>query len=417
MKVKEVNTTTKPKSYQEKILSEKTGIIISVLALSVLLISILIFIYYGSWNISNILDEAKVGHFGNFIGGLVGTLVAFAGIVLYYVALTEQRKDIKINQDALQLQNTALNEQIREFQLQKDELISTRKVYEKQSRTMQNQQFDSNYFSLLNVYIKIKNINNPDPNAEDFFQSFYNELYATVTLTEDEYSITTINKISIDAYTTLYLKYRGKLSTYFKTIYRLMKYIDDCDHLKDDEKELYSKILRAQISDNELLVLYYNYHSIYGSKAQSLILKYKLLKHTQRLSKIEFNKRFTLSDQNKKNILILFVDWIIELLSNNIKKAKEFETEGPIELQEIFNEYEFVVGLIIDVSYNLTITIKNEQVANLPFEIDLFAEFINFLLLDYFFLERYKKIDQDNLKFNKNLTASTITLIYNIENC
>ena len=43
-----------------------------------------------------ILDEAKVAQFGDFVGGVVGTLLAFVAAILYYVALKEQRKDIAI---------------------------------------------------------------------------------------------------------------------------------------------------------------------------------------------------------------------------------------------------------------------------------------------------------------------------------
>jgi hypothetical protein len=84
---------------------------------------------FGSWNFSQTLDESKIGQFGDFIGGVIGTILAFVAAVLYYVALKEQRKDIAINQEAAKLQNEALKKQIEEFEKQKEELELTRKVY------------------------------------------------------------------------------------------------------------------------------------------------------------------------------------------------------------------------------------------------------------------------------------------------
>lgn len=84
----------------------------------------------------------KVGQFGDFVGGVVGTLFSLTGVILFYVALKEQRKDFKTNAEILRLQK-------KELQLQRKELIETRKVFEKQSLLMQEQKNDTRFFSLL----------------------------------------------------------------------------------------------------------------------------------------------------------------------------------------------------------------------------------------------------------------------------
>jgi uncharacterized protein YoxC len=160
------------KPINEILLTERTGVILSFISLLVIAIGIFVFIFYGSWQKTNTLDESKMGQLGDFIGGISGTLVALVGVVLYYVALREQRKEIKINQEALNLQITALNHQVDEFKAQKEELISTRKIYEQQTKTMRNQQFDSNFYSLLNVYLSIKNNLNKGQVNDDFFTRF-----------------------------------------------------------------------------------------------------------------------------------------------------------------------------------------------------------------------------------------------------
>ena len=382
--------------FHKKFLSEKTGIIFTGIALIVMFLAILIFLIFGNWNFSKVLDESKVGQFGEFIGGVVGSLVALAGIVLYYVALTEQRKDIKINQNAFNLQTQALNLQIREFKAQKEELISTRKIYEQQSKTMKNQQFDSNFYSLLNVYTNIKNIlNNSIPN-NDYFLSLYNEISKEVIITNVD-NIFDTNKKAIECYTNYYINNRGKLSTYFKTIYRLIKFVDNCEHLKEDEKIVYSKIIRSQISDSELLVLCYDYQSIFGIKARPLVLKYKLLKHIQRLSKIEFEKHFNFETELKRNKIVLFIDKLIDLINNNIEKAKDIEIINPITNEYTFDDFGLIIGIYIDVSLELNIIAKN-KVSKLPFSEDVFSNFIELVLNDYYYFEKYRLPDIDGIE-------------------
>lgn len=137
----------------QNILNEKVGLLISLIGILLIILGLYLFLIHGNWEKSSVLDESKIGQFGDFIGGVVGTLFALAGVILYYAALVDQRKDFKTNQDALNLQVKALNQQIVEFQEQRKELEITRQIYEQQNRTMKIQQFESNFYSYLNVYI------------------------------------------------------------------------------------------------------------------------------------------------------------------------------------------------------------------------------------------------------------------------
>ncbi len=410
------NTQTIPKNFTEKIFSERTGLILTFIALFIMLLGIYVFAKYGSWDKTNILDESKMGEFGDFIGGIVGTLVALVGIILYYVALTEQRKVIKINQDTLNLQISALNNQIIEFKEQREELISTRRIYEQQTKTMKNQQFDSNFYSLLDVYISIKNnLNKLDYNSLDYFQTLYDELESSV-VKENSDTFFSSNRKAIEQYTNIYLKNRGNLSSYFKTIYRLIKFIDECDHLKEDEKIFYSKIVRSQISDSELLMLYYNYHSIYGVKAQPLILKYRILKHIQRLSKIEFIKHFNFIDENNKNRIVLFVERLIDLINNNFAKANDIESTNPIIVQEEYSDYKVIIGIDIDVSFELRIICREENLSDLPFIESDFSEFINLVLNDFYYFEKFERTDLNTINKSIIKENGNVTFKYTREN-
>ena len=101
-----------------------------------LIATIVLFIFYSEWTWSNIIDEEKLGQFGDFTGGLIGTLLAFTASLLYFIALKEQQKDVRTNQKSL-------DSQIEEFRNQVSELQESRRVSEKQLDAMSLQQFEN----------------------------------------------------------------------------------------------------------------------------------------------------------------------------------------------------------------------------------------------------------------------------------
>ncbi|MGM9478843.1 hypothetical protein ACS5PU_20635 [Pedobacter sp. GSP4] len=83
-------------------------------------------------------DTSLLGNLGSFLSGTVGATWSLASVILFYLALKEQRKDIKINQDALNLQIK--------------ELEDTRMVYVDQSNTFKTQGFENTFFQLLQLH-------------------------------------------------------------------------------------------------------------------------------------------------------------------------------------------------------------------------------------------------------------------------
>ena len=110
------------KNWIDKWFNEKTSLVLVGIGLFFVGLALLLFFWKEDLSISQSIDAGKVGQFGDFIGGLVGSLWALAGVILFYVALTEQRKDFATNREVFQNQVEALNQQIREFELQRREL-------------------------------------------------------------------------------------------------------------------------------------------------------------------------------------------------------------------------------------------------------------------------------------------------------
>jgi hypothetical protein len=393
----------------DKFFSEKSVSIILIVSAFFFTISIFVFLYFGNWQFSKYLSEEKIGQFGDFVGGVIGSILALVGIILYYIALREQRKDIKINQEALRLQIKALEQQITEFKEQKEELKESRKVYEKQSKTMEIQQFESNFYSFFNIYLKIKNdlISYCTTKVKDFFKEKYNILKEKCSMENENHF--NCHKKTQDAFRDIYLDDRGHFSQYFKTVYRLIKIIDS-SNLTDEEKHRYCKIVRSQISDYELLILYYNYHSDFGKGVQSLVLNYNLLKHVPLLSKIEFCNKFSY-DSNKINTLVDFTERLFLLLKENVNKASDIESEA-VDASETFEEYDINISvkidtdLLIECSFNVN-TDKN----NFPFEDKIFQDFIEQFLYNTFYYSQFSvpegsEIEKSRIEKNEKIIFS-----------
>ncbi|MFD2556042.1 putative phage abortive infection protein [Sphingobacterium tabacisoli] len=282
--------------------SEKMGKNLSILGIAFALITSIIFLVFGNWKFSSAINEEKIGQFGDFIGGVIGSAFSLVGIILFYVALKEQRKDIKINQESAKLQTEALRQQIQEFELQRSELEETRKVVQEQSETLKFQRFENTFFNLLSLHHQIvegideiqkerngnienrfynrnsnEQINHVVYSGRDVFNRSFNRL---------------INQIERDPhqdylkiYLTEYKENQTDFGHYFRNLYRIIKFIDNTifnpNTIENYQFQYqYTSMVRAQLSDYELVWIFYNCLSENGNeKFKPLVEKYSLLKN------------------------------------------------------------------------------------------------------------------------------------------
>lgn len=133
----------------KKITSQNFSIVLIIIGVAILFISILPFTWHDlSIDPSQKANTGKIAQYGDFIGGVVGSIFSLAGVILFYVALREQREDFRTNTEVLALQKDQLA-------LQSKELEATRKVFEKQSKTLDFQQNDKTFFNLLDNHRRV----------------------------------------------------------------------------------------------------------------------------------------------------------------------------------------------------------------------------------------------------------------------
>lgn len=90
-----------------------------------------------------------------------------------------------------------------------------------------------------------------------------------------------ISRLDSDKRFILYRPNHNYLSVYFRNMYNAIKLIDNCKLISSEEKKDYVKILRAQLSNAELYILFFNIISRFGKKwiENDYVTKYQLIQN------------------------------------------------------------------------------------------------------------------------------------------
>lgn len=206
------------------------------------------------------LDFSNTGQIGDTIGGIMGPFVAIVAAALTFLAFWVQFK-----------------------------------ANEQQRQDIALERFENNLFELIHFHQEITNglllkcekhnitsKDNKEPiekKGRDIFQL----LYENAIINNHADGIRNIINTNITDWKTAYLNCPiGFLDHYFRLLYRIFKYIDDSDkkipEMTKDKKYEYTSIVRATLSQYELILLFYNCLSTNGnSKFKPLIEKYAIL--------------------------------------------------------------------------------------------------------------------------------------------
>lgn len=268
----------------------------------------------------NDIDTTITGMIGDFMGGVVGTIWSFAGVILFFLALRLQSKELS---------------------LQIEELKSTREVF-----TIQ--QFENTFFNLLktqndirlSVEYRIENRNaygileaptvlNAHAAFEEIKKFMLNErkkleknllLMQRDDLSEDKkqknikgflnyysvtYEIMNTDKIleSKSIYKITFNEFHNQLGHYFRNLYHILLYLKESEdkeislleheeflgkriamHINGIDVDLqnikkkyrkYANFVQAQMSGTELLLLFYN--CLFFSKMKALVQYYEII--------------------------------------------------------------------------------------------------------------------------------------------
>lgn len=211
----------------------------------------------GSWLYGK--DPTTRGTFGDMFGGVNALFSGLAFSVLAFTLLL-QRFELK---------------------LQREELAETRKVMEAQreqmelqAKTQQLQQFENTFFQLIKGHgdivanMRVPRTSVQGRNCFNHFINLLDDRYTNLKAHPTERIEFALNQ--------LYENYESELGHYFRHLYHMLKFIDE--H-KNVDRRRYRSFLRAQLSADEFVLLFYNCLGHRGAKCKPLVEKYGMLKH------------------------------------------------------------------------------------------------------------------------------------------
>lgn len=185
----------------------------------------------------------ELGTFGDFFGGISNPVIGAVGFIVLTITIAMQIR---------------------------------------QNRETIKQNFESSFFNLLNLQNNIiENLNFEGATARTSFTEFLkkNEKYFfpkhiykfNLTIKESKAKV---------FYTQYNINHNGVFGHYFRNLYRILKMIHDSNY-SEEEKKRHARILRAQLSMDELAILFLNcLPGVCDDGAFSnLLIQYQILEH------------------------------------------------------------------------------------------------------------------------------------------
>lgn len=242
-------------------------------------IVIVLVLWIGSWvGIIYGFDEWETcGQFGDMFGAINSLFsgLAFAGAII-----------------AIYLQSQELN-------LQRKELEQTRDVFKEQSQTMSVQRFENTFFNMLGLLAQIQESlaynkvtchieqsgfigqisekfakYEVNKKGREVFSYFKEQLL--IKLQQANNGVDYESPINDFLFGKAFNAY-AQLGNYFENIYTILEFIDNSADISDTDKSRYVRILRAQLSNDELFLLICNIaYRGRGSKIKKLFEKYSM---------------------------------------------------------------------------------------------------------------------------------------------
>lgn len=245
----EINFSEEDNFVKAEVSIKKASIII--FAIAAIAIMIAIFSYFSVFNGEVSKSQEVWGLFGDFFGGTLNPLLAFLSLVAILYTLLIQARELSHSTKALQ----------------------------DQSEHLQTQAFESTFFSLVAMHNEnIRTLDLEDSEEQRVRgRAVFRVLYGRLkdAYEADKRIINTSDEIKIirSAYKRFYKKNQKFHGHYLRAVKKLIDYVD---HRCSSNKDEYWEVIKAQLSDYELLLVFY--HSICESGYVSFeFLKSKFL--------------------------------------------------------------------------------------------------------------------------------------------
>ncbi|MGV3555235.1 MAG: putative phage abortive infection protein [Croceibacterium sp.] len=217
--------------------------------------------------VTNSAEFAALGPWGDFFGGIANPVLTFLTFIAVLATLWLQHEELGLSREELSRSANALEAQIEGAKQQRVENTFF--------------QLMSNHNELVNA-IDLVSQGKPTTFGRDCFSVFYTRLTKIYREIEGKPNVSKTDRIE-RSYTDFWRDHQLELGHYYRFLYRFVLFTDR-EFSQDD---FYMGLLRAQLSDQELLMLFYNAQTRHGRAFKPLIEKWALLDNMPRIRLLE----------------------------------------------------------------------------------------------------------------------------------
>ncbi|ENY82804.1 putative phage abortive infection protein [Sphingopyxis sp. MC1] len=213
------------------------------------------------------------GEFGDFFGGVLNPLLTFLTfmgllitIILQHTELRESREEFARSADALEFQNKAI----------------------------ERQNFEATFFQMLTLHntivssIDLQSKDGMVTTGRDCFRVFYTRLTKLYREKQEKPPRAGAGGDAdrtkvVAAYNDFWRDHQLELGHYFRYLYNVIRFVKE----SGVGSARYLRLIRAQLSDQELLLLFYNCLTPQGEKFRELVEEFSLLDNLPRIRLLE----------------------------------------------------------------------------------------------------------------------------------
>lgn len=244
-----------------------------------LLIGLLVLALIFAWKIpifdfSVPSDTERWGQYGDFVGGIIGTAITFISILFLYRAYKEQHL---ANISSKEVNKAIIDDN------SKNRVIAGQQLYSESLR-----RFDDNFKSLMSLYqqsvlcYKSSSFADGKSSLSNLITQY---IVSTPYLSKDVYTKRTQSAVILfDDFIT---KNRTIVNAHMRLLYQMFSLLD-AEYINEEDKIIYAKTLRSQLTDEELILIRYNCMTRRGAKMKYPVFHYNILKHLPYLDLFEF---------------------------------------------------------------------------------------------------------------------------------
>lgn len=276
-----------------------------------------------------IADYALLGTYGDFVGGVLGTIFGVISVLLVIKTFNHQQTATSDNKQQLEIErfHDLFFELLHLYQSQVSELCGAYKTFAEAKTQNVDSNEDNNYEVREYSY-----------NNKDFFDFEKEKLQRSFT---PKKSFEQNQAEALKTYMFFYIKNKDKIGAYYRTLYRIYDLIDNAKTIPEEIKKDYLKIIRAQLTETELFFLRYNALTYYGRKFIKYINEYNILKHLPVFELLEFKDWWKdLDVVERAGLNIVFTNLRDTLHKVWDRKNVKISTNGKID-----SKYSFMIEI------------------------------------------------------------------------